>query len=96
MSPLEVQILLHYHYSPVDYPHKSEAFDMAMQKFIKAGLFTRYLNSHPEYVVDHEALQPYVDAVTAIPLPERVWTIPKQTFHDKLEALKKKKLVWTR
>lgn len=78
-SPLEIQILLHYHYSPVDYPNRSEAFYMSMRRFEEAGLFTCDLTKGGEdqqmYIPDREALEMYVKALLNVPAPKRKWVI---------------------
>lgn len=72
-----MQILLHYHYSPEDYPCKSEAFNLAMNKFVKAGIFEC---AGGVYIPNKQALAVYVKALSEVPLPKSKWVIENSPF----------------
>jgi hypothetical protein len=77
MTPLKVEILLHYYYSPLDcenveFPAQQEAIG----EFLRAGL----LMEEPEgcgrrYCGNTEALNVYVEALMKVPLPHQAWVI---------------------
>ncbi len=76
MTPLEVEILLHYYYSPHDYENlDAPAIKEAMEKFCKAGILTEWINRTPRFYKNDEALELYIKAICSVPLPTRKWII---------------------
>ena len=82
MSPLEIEILIHYYCSPTEYRDGdlgAPAVRDAMREFVTLGL----INVLPEpnehgarYRGNSDALKPYVEALCAIPLPVQRWVLP--------------------
>ena len=83
MSPIEIEILLHYHHSLENFPRQdAPAVKEAIAKFLKHGiLLDKRREGSPTYQVNRPALDAYVKAVCSIPLPHQEWVIdlkPKQ------------------
>lgn len=78
-TPLEIQILIHYYVTGgEDYPNQdAPAVKDAIKEFIEKGLLERNPNhlKAPRYFGNHSALQPYIDALRAVPLPIQKWTV---------------------
>lgn len=87
MSPLGVTILLHYWGSSApfrDGDFSAPAVRDALREFMKLGLL---VDANPEnmrtgepsltLVANREALEPYVNAVLAVPLPVQTWGLPE-------------------
>lgn len=53
-TPVEIEVLLHYYYSPVPHPsHNSPAVTDTIHKFREDGIFTK--NVHPELTLKGRA-----------------------------------------
>ena len=80
MTPFEIEVLLHYHYSPHDYPglDSNPAVMDAVTKFCQAGILTEWTNRTPRFYKNDAAMKAYIDTITSIPLPKQVWIIPEQ------------------
>lgn len=85
MTPLEIRIALHYHYSPEEWSEVYGGSDMSeaiIGMLVKEGLLERKkLDSmHPEQenfrYVATDGLRVYVEALQALPLPTRQWVMP--------------------
>lgn len=88
MSPLEIEILLHYYCTGgVDYPRlTAPAVVSSIAHFVEVGVLVDNGPSMmdpmskgipaPRYVANRDALEPWVAAVTALPLPVRRWVMP--------------------
>jgi hypothetical protein len=74
-TPLEREILTHYYVRPGEFPRSSEFIEDLHRKFFKAGLLE--VNNDGDYVGNREALEVYMEALDAVPLPVRTWGIPK-------------------
>jgi hypothetical protein len=79
ISPLKIEILLHYYYSPHDHSSASPAHREAYDEFVKLGLLRVSAKPGIVYEGNAEALRIYVYALCAVPLPERRWVIPTQS-----------------
>ena len=81
MSPLQVEILLHYWWSPSDFELHSEG-SAAQKEFceelVRLGILSRVTGGTNFYTANKEALKPYVEAVLAVPLPVQVWVVPEK------------------
>lgn len=79
LSPLEVEILIHYYCSNKDFRNiDAPAVDSAILGFVELGLLKRIDNRHlgdPRYEGNNNALKVYVDAICSVPLPELKWTV---------------------
>ncbi len=80
-SPLEREILAHYHCSDTPYMGGSENWPSAQResvaRLIELGLlFQTNLGTHWKVTANREALSVYMDALAAVPLPIRAWIIP--------------------
>jgi hypothetical protein len=80
-SPLEREILTHYHCSSEPYKCKSKVHEEAVEKFIRLGLLTRITVASGDGVVfggilpNTEALRVYMAALDAVPLPVQRWEV---------------------
>lgn len=79
MTPLKVEILLHYWYSPEDYDPERIGFPAqqeAIGEFVAAGLIRENLpGSSPRYTGNSDALRVYVEAILAVPVPHQEWIL---------------------
>ena len=85
MTPLEIEILLHYYCTPGDFePERLDApgVKAAIDRFIWAGLLVDQRDSVPPgeslYTANREALNVYIEALKAVPLPTRQWVVLKK------------------
>lgn len=77
MSPLEIEILLHYHTTPGDYPRQdAPATKEAIAKFISHGILLDIPNDDAKYQVNRAASTVYVKAICDVHLPINIWVIP--------------------
>lgn len=78
-TPLERAILTHYYVSPTPYPNESSLSVELVSRFVDLGLLRR-LDFHNEFGAkiegNKDALEPYMDALAAVPLPVQRWVIP--------------------
>jgi hypothetical protein len=82
MTPLMIEILLHYWSRCDDFrngdlspPAVSEAIAHLVEKNI---LWEQDAGLTPRFKAEQRALQVYVEAISAVPLPEMQWVIPKE------------------
>ncbi len=79
MTPLEIDILLHYHTRGIDYPDLSPP---AQQSTIVGFLTDGYLEHGDNMPEDNMKYHPtdklhfYVDAICSVPEPVQIWVIP--------------------
>lgn len=90
MTPLQVQILLHYQCRVTDYENgmgdhwNSKPVQDALLGFCKAGILKFNATPTPagyqksSYIPVHEAMSVYIDAVCSVPLPveKQCWVMP--------------------
>lgn len=75
MTPLEIEILLRYHYQDDEPPNAdAPAVKEALEKFVKAGILGK--RDDGTHWAVHKALDLYIEAITAVPLPVRIWQLP--------------------
>ena len=87
MTPLKVEILLWYYYSPFDFPQlNTPAAKEAINEFCKAGIMKRVDRALEltELVIeaDRSALEVYVNELLSVPLPTKVWVCKKDKQHE--------------
>ena len=83
MSILEVEILLHYYACAADYRDlDAPAIKEAIDNFCKRGILIEFNNRTPKYEIDRDAIKPYIDYVTSIPLPQKTYVIPEFKIND--------------
>lgn len=74
MTPLQIQMMLHFHYSRAPFPFPSHAASEALHWFRAEGLVQEPVD------VDCVRLSPrgeaYVQFLTTMPLPTETWHIP--------------------
>jgi hypothetical protein len=78
MTPIEIKILLHYYTMPGDYTGVGEgsvSHEQALDRFLQLGLLERSNEPGQQYTAT-EGVKVYVEALMAVPLPERKWVIP--------------------
>jgi hypothetical protein len=89
MTPLEIEILMHYRCRAVDYrdgDHSAPAVKEAIEGFIAQGLLTHHGfcierfddgSLRARYAVTDRAIA-YLDALCNVPLPVSAWIVPAQ------------------
>lgn len=85
MTPLGIEILLHYCVSSAQFRDlDAPAVREAHEEFVRLGLLYppgAFCRENPlgeaDYRANRAALQVYVDALCAVPLPEQKWVIPE-------------------
>lgn len=84
VTPFKIELLLWYYYSPSDHPSiDTPAGISAMKEFIEAGIFWEILKEDPNarfkkrYGYHQSALDVYVNALLAVPLPKQIWVCEK-------------------
>lgn len=78
ISPLVIEILLHYHWSAVDVEllDSSPATVDVCNKLAKLGILKENTEGSPvKYIPNRSAIQVYVEALLAVPLPILKWVI---------------------
>jgi hypothetical protein len=79
MTPIEIEVALHYHYSALSFPthRQSISVDKAHSQLVDAGLLAFEDGFHRGFP---EPLYVYVEALKAVPLPiqrrRMVWVMP--------------------
>lgn len=73
MTAFEITIILHYYYTDAPFDDKSIAAVTTHIKLADAGILIPTENG---YKTNEEAINVYVEALTAIPLPVKKWVIP--------------------
>lgn len=82
MTPLKIEILLHYHYTTEDFPN-SYAASEAIEEFVKIGILQRKpMSSNVKPV--KEALDLYIKQLLAVKLPTQKWVIEKEPSPEQL------------
>lgn len=79
MTPLKISILIHYYCSPTDIDNvDSPAVQEAINEFIKLSLMFHSAThlTNQKYEANREAVKVYIEALEAVPLPVRGWSIP--------------------
>lgn len=79
MSPLRIEIALHYYTIPGDYdPERLDApaVKEAIQDYIEAGLLQVSAREGQRFEGVDEALSVYVEALCSVPLPVLKWSMP--------------------
>ena len=80
MSPLEIQIALHYHCVREDYPNPSfPAQQSVIQSFLTNGFLTKLPDGKDHHNMTYfptEKLNVFCKALCAVPEPQQVWVIP--------------------
>lgn len=80
MTPLELEILLHYYSRAIDYREgdfSSSAVEEAICKFINEGMLEDRKADDPKwkYKMTHKGYF-FIDYIRNVPLPEMYWRIP--------------------
>jgi len=73
MTPLEIQIMLHYYYSPNDYNLQPPAVQEAVARFLDKDLLR--LGSITLYEITERGMA-YVEMLKKVPLPICKWVAP--------------------
>lgn len=73
MTPLQIEMMLHFHCSPLPYPNRSPAAEEALQWFRSEGLIE---STGMGSVRLSERGDAYVKFLIALPLPIANWQIP--------------------
>ena len=79
MTPLQIEIALHYHCCPGDYdPERLDApaVKEALEGFVECGLLRRSTRSGQFYEGVNTPLTMYVEALCKVQLPELKWVQP--------------------
>lgn len=78
MTPLEIEILVHYYCSKTDFRNlNAPAVAESINNFVNLGFLQRSvfsLDNEPEYYGVLEAIEPYIEAICAVPLPTKKWS----------------------
>lgn len=70
-SPAEIEILLHYHYSPGQHKQTdNESFNDSFAAFCEAGLLTKIADG---YSPNGDALRRYVEKLLEVEFPIQKW-----------------------
>jgi len=81
MTPLEIEILMHYYTRGLDYRNgdfTGPAVRDAIDRFVDLGLLYAGEDTEgPEYIGNRKALAVYVNAICSVPLPVLTWAIPQ-------------------
>lgn len=89
-TPLEIKILIHYYTTHTKYSHEnprhadSDAVIHAKEEFTQMGLLLPRTTSPADgpdaadYIANPEAIGLYMKAICAVPLPQLIWTLPKE------------------
>jgi hypothetical protein len=78
MTPLEIEIALHYYYTPLPYPNMPMR-DGIVDAFLAAGLLQPREGEYPPDWSKYERtdrLTAYCKALQAVPLPVQKWVAP--------------------
>ena len=73
-TPLDREILTHYYTTPGPFPRDSPHISDQTQYFLDLELLTK--DSDGDVVSNDAALQVYMDALGAVPLPVKKWVQP--------------------
>lgn len=79
-TPLMREILTHYYVYGDNFPRESAAISALCARFAELGLLRRLplipVELIQRYEANRDALQPYMEALGAIPLPVCSWAVP--------------------
>jgi hypothetical protein len=78
-TPFEREILTHHYTSGAPFPRPTELYWATVNKFCDMGLLRRVpsFTDHPDGVLPQcVPLEMYMQALAAVPLPERGWVMP--------------------
>lgn len=81
LTLIQIGLVLHYHYSPVEHPYidtEPKAFGIAIRGLIDAGLLVPHHRTD-EYSASYKTTEKaavYVEAIRALPLPVNQWVMP--------------------
>ncbi len=75
-TPLEREILTHYWTTPGPFPRNTPLICEITGVFIDAGILLR--DDNGEVRANCDAMEPYMDALAAVPLPVMRWVIPNR------------------
>lgn len=86
MTPLEIEILFHYHCVTTDFPRlEAPAVKKAIEMFVAKGILHVGVEFEGEksnkYIANRDATNVYVEALCSVPLPLQVWEIPTEAQH---------------
>lgn len=77
LTPFEIEILLHHHYSPDVFPQKEcEAYKNAVAKFRKAKIILSVTDEN-DLIFEEGVIDAYVSAIQRVQLPVKSWTVPQ-------------------
>ena len=76
-SPAEIEVILHYYYSPQEYPGIAPAHIVAMKRFVSVGLLISDIAQNPVYQITEKG-RVFVEGLCRLPFPVRVneWRMP--------------------
>ncbi len=80
MTPLKVEILLHYYSSPNDFRDlDAPAIKEAIDEFVGLGIMNYLpMNEYKRKIgIEQDALDAYVTAILSVPLPKQKWIVEK-------------------
>lgn len=75
MTPLQIEMMLHFHLSPVPYPRRSAAAEDALQWFREEGLVQEPASMEKSVSLSNRG-RAYVQFLIAMPLPAASWHLP--------------------
>lgn len=84
MTPYEINVLLHYHYSTVDHPDmfsNPPIWRPTIDAFIVAGLIKIALVDKRQYHITEKGRMYVDDGLCQVPLPVASWRIPWDSAH---------------
>lgn len=87
MTPLQIQMLLHYHCSPTPFQPWGAAQSEALDMFREQGLIRKMEGEVPTLTGRGRA---YVEFLCAMPLPLERWSMDMESFTSWLEAQPRK------
>lgn len=77
MSPSELEVLLHYYYTPVDIENRSDLQSRPVGRFKELGLLAITDTDHRSHITERG--KAYVEAILSLPLPVQIWVTPNET-----------------
>ena len=82
MTPLEIDLLLHYYCSPEPHERIDNELHLAtVRDFVEKGLLIELPEPNQygsKFKGNFEALDIYIKAICDVPLPEKRWVIPEK------------------
>ncbi len=89
MTPIEIEILLHYRYRPSDFrdgDFSAPAVRNAIERFLTLGLLEPWAEEDRSYRLGSRG-EAYVNALCAMPLPVRQWVANGQVYGENGEKV---------